>query len=232
MKKYLLLTFVPLFFGCAGHKALEEVPAVEEIDNCACAYEPEPCREVKHPRILEEVTKEISKRPCENNQVFDCGCGNCDAFHPKHPGDEAVLETTENVISQKMTYIPAQKEAYVLLSNRIFNRFMKGTEEIYAGQDKVKIYMAKPVLKAEDLPQGFEEGVKAFENSLERSDVYQLTENEDDADYVISTTIDWFDTPSKDVPAIQYVVDLFKKDKTAAGRWSEIVKKADNKSWL
>lgn len=234
MKKYLVLAFIPLLFGCASHCPLkqQDVPVTEEefcdvpmpIENCACSYEPQPYREVKHPRVVEEIASVQKRRPCDDVKVLDCPCSNFDTFN--YDGFQGQAE------SKPLTYIPAQPDAYTLLANRTFNRFIKDTYGIYKETPNLKLYVKEPVLKATDLPSGFDEGLETFKMQLKNSHTFQLTDNEDEADYILSTTIDWFDTPSKDVPAIRYIVDMIAKDKTDAGSWSEIVKKADNKSWL
>ena len=62
---------------------------------------------------------------------------------------------------------------------------------------------------------------------------YAVTDDENNNDYVLETEADWFDTPSKTVPAIKYTTTLFDKNKKQIGQWVEIVKKADNSlKWL
>lgn len=229
MKKYLVLALSSLLFACSSSKDLQnEYVTYEpqtacafsepfEMTNCGCNVQAEPFVEIKHPRIVEEMTPHKARRNCPSEKVEDCGCP---------------FEGQKEVIEQPKTYVPAQIEAYTLLSNRAFNRFIKDTYAIYSQTPNLKLYMEKPVLKAEDLPAGFEKGFEAFKTQIKNSHSFELTEDENEADYTLSTTIDWLDTPSKDVPAIRYVVDLYAKDKTDAGSWSNVVKKADHKSWL
>ncbi len=224
MKKYLVFGIAPFLFACASNNQIQETTYDEtacafseavETENCGC--QSEAYVEIKHPRILEEKAPQGSRRNCPVERKETCGCP---------------FEGQQEIAPQPTTYVPAQPEAYTLLSNRAFNRFIKDTYDIYSKEPNLKLYMEKPILKAEDLPAGYEKAFESFKAQVQNANAFQLTENADEADYTLSTTIDWFDTPSKDVPAIRYVVDLYAKDKTEAGSWSNVVKKASNQSWL
>ena len=204
-------------------------PAIE-INPCACAYTPEPCREVLHPRIVEEMPVEPQKKPCEQHQFLNCGCGNCDTFHPHKPTPQNKPVFHEPPAPK--TFIPAQPKSYELAANRAFNRFIKDTYGTYSKAPNVKLYVSAPIAKNPDLPGGIEQGTLAFKTQLKNSHTFELTDNREDADYIINTTAEWFDTESKTVPAIKYVVDMVSKDGKQVGIWSQIVKRADNKSWL
>ena len=206
-----------------------EEPAVE-INPCACAHAPEPCREVLHPRIVEEIPVEPQAKPCEQHQFLNCGCGNCDTFHTYHQNAE-----TKPFISEPpalKTYIPAQPKSYELAANRAFNRFIKDTYGTYSKAPNVKVFVSEPIAKDADLPAGIEKGTESFKTQLKNSRTFELTNNRAEADYIINTTAEWFDTESKTVPAIKYVVNMTSKDGKQVGIWSQIVKRADNKSWL
>lgn len=224
--------------SCAHHQtASEPMPVVYEepaveIDSCACAYAPEPCREIQRPRIVEEVPAEPAKRPCDNHQTLNCGCGNCDTFHPHHPGEPIENAEIQAQPTPVATFIPAQPRSYELASNRAFNRFIKDTYDIYSQKPNLTIHVNAPIAKDNDLPGGIEKGVEAFKTHLQNAHAFVLTDDAENADYTLKTTAEWFDTESKTVPAIKYVVEMFAKDGTPAGAWSQIVKRADNKSWL
>lgn len=246
MKKIIAVALIPLTAACANycHKdsckepaepaplpVVYEAPAVE-VNPCACVNEPEPYREVKHPRIVEEIPAPAVRRPCDDHQMLDCGCGQCDTFHPYHP---QVMETSApymQVAPQPLTYIPPQPEAYKLAANRAFNRFVKEAYDIYSKDPNIKVYFAKPVLKDSDLPEGISAGVDAFKGQVATSRIFVLTDDESAADYVVNTTAEWLDTPSSEVPSIKYVTTLTDKDGKEAGVWSQIIKRADNKSWI
>lgn len=214
----------------APEPVVYEEPAVE-VNSCACAYAPEPCREVLHPRIVEEVPVEPAPMPCEQHQFLNCGCGNCDTFHPYVAGP-AMAPVPVRESAKPAHYIPAQPKSYELAANRAFNRFIKDTYGTYSKAPNVKIHVNAPVAKNSDLPGGIEKGTEVFKEQLKNSRTFVLTDDPKDADYIVNTTAEWFDTESKTVPAIKYVVELVSKDGKSAGIWSQIVKRANNKSWL
>jgi len=249
MKKYTILALCLSLTACANycHKdtcqkkpapepqpVVYEQPAVE-INSCACDYAPSPCREVLHPRVTQEIPFEPMPKPCEQHQFLNCGCGNCDTFHPQMPhmiNEPSVPENMFVPAPKPAQYIPAQPKSYELAANRAFNRFIKDTYGTYSKAPNVKIYVEAPIAKDADLPGGIEKGTETFKMHLKNAHAFKLTDNIADADYIIKTTAEWFDTESKPVPAIRYVVELLSKDGKQAGIWSQIVKRADNKSWL
>ena len=58
-------------------------------------------------------------------------------------------------------------------------------------------------------------------------------ESEDDAaDYLLNSQVDWFDTPTKQVPAVKYTIELKSTDGVKIGEWTEVVHQADgDRSW-
>ena len=245
MKNASLLAFCLSLTACANYcykdncqKAPEPAPEpivyeepVVPVNPCACAYAPAPQREVLHPRIFEEVPAEPMVPPCEQHQFLDCGCGNCDTFHPL-PVAPVAEPAPQIKAPEPAKYIPAQPKSYELAANRAFNRFIKDTYGTYSKAPNIKIHVNAPIAKDKDLPGGIEKGTEAFKAQLKNSRTFVLTDDPKEADYIVNTTAEWFDTESKKVPAIKYVVELTTKDGKSAGIWSQIVKRADNKSWL
>lgn len=235
MKKWIVSAFALVLAACQNQvqpaPVAYEEPGIQ-INPCACAQAPAPCREVQHPRIIEEVPAEAPKRPCEDHQSLNCGCGYCDTFHPYHPGEIQEITDSEVPAPETIKFIPAQPKSYELAANRAFNRFIKDTYDIYSKNPNIKLHVDAPILKDNDLPGGIEKGTEVFKTHLQNAHAFELTDNVEDADYTLKTTAEWFDTESKTVPAIKYVVELLSKDGSQAGIWSQIVKRADNKSWL
>jgi len=245
MKKFLALVLIPLTAACATYcnkpkcqKQPEPAPLpvvyeepAREINPCACIDEVQPLREVLRPRITEEMPVEEKKSCCDHHQFLNCGCGMCDTFHPVLPQEEEVNEVYRTTMPVT-TYIPAQPEAYMLAANRAFNRFIKDTYDIYSKKPNVKIYVRDPISKEKDLPAGLNKGVEVFKTQILNSHTFALTDNLNEADYTLATSAEWFDTPSKEVPAIRFVTKLIDKEGNDVNSWSQIVKRADNKSWL
>ena len=205
-------------------EVLEELPEFVDIDPCKCAYSPDKTREVLRPRI-KEVVKQKTRRDCpKDQQSLNCGCGECKTFD----------QTQENTDNNEVTeIIPEMPEAYELAASRVFNRFVKETTEIYGAKPNVLLYVKNADVKSEDLPKGVEKGIQFFKDKVLKSYTYAVTTDENNHDCYVETSVDWFDTPSKTVPAIKYTATLFDKDNKQLGQWTEIVKKAENsKTWL
>ena len=235
MKKYLTLALIGLLASCAHcnkgcdkkpQPVAEPAPVVVEEPDCGCDLGSAPCPEVKHPRVYKEVIFKAPELPCEQYQEVICHDGYCETYSPN--GESARCKPEPKVVS----YVPEQPELYTLAANRSFNNFIKDTSSIYEKRPDVKIYLSKGVLKDGDLPQGIDQGVESFRTSILNSHTFLLTGDKNEADYVLDTTAEWLDTPSKDVPAINYVVRLVGKNGKQVGVWSQVLKYADNRSWL
>lgn len=239
MKQYLLLSLLVLVSACSHcnrNRVAEPAPQPYvyeepqfvpyepvEVNPCQCAYQPDSCREIQKPRIVEEKVLEPRRHCPGDSQFLDCGCGQCNTFAPAEPRAEPIVET----------FVPDMPQAYNLASNRIFNRFIRDTYNIYSQNPNIKVYVRHPVVKNDDLPGGALSGVETFKNQLQSSHTFALTNSADDADYILNTTTEWFDTPSKPVPAVKYTVDLLSKDGNPVNSWVEIVKKPEQtQSWL
>ncbi|MBR2300019.1 MAG: hypothetical protein IJ870_05555 [Alphaproteobacteria bacterium] len=242
MKKTVAALMFPLLASCAPYcnkpscqAKAEPAPMpvvyqapVQEINPCACVNTPEPCREVLHPRVVQEVPEVELKRPCDDHQFLNCGCGQCDTFHPYHEQTPDFYMQTPKI----KTIVPAQPKAYQMASSRAFNRFIKDTYGIYSKKPGVKLYVENPISKESDLPAGIDDGVRAFKAQVGSSRTFTLTNVPSEADYTLKTSAEWFDTESKDVPAIKYITKLVDNHGKTVNTWTEIVKRADNKSWL
>lgn len=227
MKKYVMLVLSMFLVSCANcnrgcdkapeptpvpEPAVVEEPVVEE--NCDCNI----CPPDKHPRIIEEAVIIQPNQPCGEISCAKCHCDN--------------VLPCEDQARQVVTYVPEQPEAYVLASNRAFNRFIKDTAVIYQNNPNVKLFVEQGILNSNDLPEGIDEGVKAFRTNLLNSRTFQLTGDKNKADYLLNTKAEWFDTPSKDVPAINYIIQMKDRNGNLLGSWSQIAKRANNKQWL
>jgi len=193
------------------------VPIV--TDPCKCRQNVAP-REVLRPRIKEVVQTKPRRNCPAQSQKINCGCGECEVMLPT-----AQVELKE--------IIPQMPEAYELASLRVFNRFIKDTFDIYSKKPDVSLYAQSAEIFSDDLPEGVAQGVELFKNNVTTSHTFVLENEKDKADYVLKTSADWFDTPTKTVPAIKYVVTLSDKNGKVINEWVEIVKKAENsQKWL
>lgn len=192
-----------------------------EVDPCKC-INTSPLREVLRPRI-KVIVQEKPRRNCPaDRQVINSGCGDC----------QVELQSSK-VKNEVKEVIPPMPEAYTLAASRIFNRFIKDTVAVYSAKPNVLLYIKSAEVKSADLPDGVVEGVNSFKSKLLTSFTYAITDDENNNDYYLETSVDWFDTMSKTVPAIKYTVVLYDKNGNIVDTWVEIVKKAENsETWL
>lgn len=184
-----------------------------------CQYVPDACREVLRPRITQITIKETCRSCPVDNQAVICGNTTCHTFKEK----ETVLETAQFTV-------PAMPEAYRLASKRAYERMEKANMGWCTQKPTIFVQSAQ-VLSA-DLPAGTDSGVAEMKKQISESSAFTLSSDASKADYTLETTVDWFDTPTKQVPAIQYRVVVYDKKHNRVDEWVEIVKFADNQSWI
>ena len=124
-------------------------------------------------------------------------------------------------------------QAYELASSRIFNRFITDTADIYSKKPDALLNVESVQVANDDLPGGTKNGVQLFKDKILSSRIFVLENDKDKAEYVVETKVDWFDTPSKEIPAIKYEVILKDNKNELINQWTEIVKKAENsQKWI
>jgi hypothetical protein len=208
---------------------------------CACS-QPSPCREIQRPRIREEIAPRPRRNCPTDGQTINCGCGNYKTFEQPVMTQPVMTQPVYTVAPQAYTVsstpvvrevIPAMPEAYVLASNRVVSRFFKDASSVYAQKPNVKLYVRPARALSADLPAGVDKGAANFKNQVAASYTFDVVEDPAAADYSVETTAEWFDTPSKSVPAILYSTALYDRQNNKVKEWVEVIKKADNtKSWL
>lgn len=214
MKKAVVVSIMFAVAGCASANTEEQIVYVETEnvgvpcsyscmqDNCPSAM-PEPL--VLKPRVT-EVVSTVKKRRC-------CPCD--------------TLQSEE----QTQTIIPELPEIYVISANRTVNSMLNDTKAVF--EDKpVKIFVSDTEYTAQDLPKGVEKGVQAIKKRLDNVSTIILASTPQKADYLLNSQVDWFDTPTKQVPAVKYTIELKSTDGIKIGEWTEVVHQADgDRSW-
>lgn len=215
-------------------------PCVNPCDNsCNCVYRPDNTRPVLHPRVTEVKQPVKMRRNCPpDNQMVNCGCGYCATFQNQAYIDQSNIRirqggyaVTDYVQNQEL--IPVMPEAYTLAANRVLNRMLKDSSYIYQERPGVTVFLKEPHLISSDLPGGFQAGVESMKRQLSSAQTFTVSEDLPSADYYVDTIINWFDTPSKPVPAIKYQAILYNKEGKKINEWVEIIKQSSNtKVWL
>lgn len=215
-----------------------EPKAYAVYNPCRCAYRPDPCREILRPRV-KEVVEEKPRRNCPpDNQMLDCGCGNCQTFRQpvvyQQSNSMPALSVTPTVYySENREIIPNQPDAYLLASSRVLNRFLKDTSSIYSQSPNIKLFVKTARASSSDLPRGIDNGPANMKKQIAGSYTFSISDTLADADYYLETNVDWLDTPSKNVPAIQYKVALYDNENNKINEWVEVIKKVPNsENWI
>jgi len=202
-------------------------------DPCRCSYRPEPCRQNLKPRIHKPVVQKPRRHCPVDGQTINCGCGNCRTFQKPQPRQPELMSGNFALPGQPATVVPEMPEAYALASSRVFNRFIKDTYAIYGTRPGLSVYVKPAKGLSRDLPGGVNRGVDNFKNQLARSYTFTPANDEASADYVVETSVDWFDTPTKTVPAVLYRTVMYDKNHNKLYEWVEVIKKAGNsETWL
>lgn len=171
--------------------------------NCMRATEPV----VLKPRVTETVRGSYHKRRCCPDE-------------PALPGQEDI------------TYIPDAPEIYVIAANRTVNSMQKEAAPFFEQVGLIKVYIDEAQPKSKDLPGGIDKGTQTLKNRFAGMSTVTVTDDIHESDYVINSVADWYDTPTKKVPAIKYDLFLNEKDGRVVGEWSEIVHQAEgDRSW-
>lgn len=161
---------------------------------------------VLKPRVTEVVGEK--KRPC------------CD--------DDAMLLEDENA----ETYVPDAPEIYVIAANRTITLMQDEAAPLFKQIGKMKLYVGEATPKAEDLPGGMDKGMETIKKRMEQTENVTVVNNKYTADYRIDSSANWYDTPTKTVPAIKYDITLKDRGGNLIGEWSEIIHQADgDRSW-
>ena len=161
---------------------------------------------VLKPRVLEKKQAE-NKRPC------------CI--------DEAVMQP-----QQDEYYVPDAPEIYVISANRTVNSMQAEAVAFFKQVGKMKVFIEKAQPKAKDLPGGMDKGTETLKSRFEQMENVTIVKKIKDADYVVVSTADWYDTATKTVPAIKYDLFLNAPDGQVIGEWSEIIHQAQgDRSW-
>ena len=136
------------------------------------------------------------------------------------------------LFGEPQTYIPDAPEIYVISANRTVNSMLKEAEAFYNQIGEMNVYVDAADVRADDLPGGSEQGIKTLRKRFAEISNVNLMESADQAQYIVSSAIDWYDTATKTVPAIKYDLFLKSKDGRVIGEWSEIIHQtAGDRSW-
>ena len=169
-----------------------------------CAQKNKPT--VLKPRVTEKLSQKRKRRCCP---------------------DEPVLPGQEDKV-----YVPDAPEIYVISANRTVNSMQQETSAFFEQAGAINVYVDEAITKSDDLPGGSEQGTKTLKKRFAQIENVTVVEDREQADFVVNSVIDWYDTASKTVPAIKYDLFLNTKNNHVLGEWSEIIHQAEgDRSW-
>ena len=214
MKKIAMFGAMMLLVGCAAapqdtsEETLEQAPATGTPACCqqgSCYSAPQPM--VLKPRVIEVVRPNRKRRCC--------------------PDDEPILPGQEGIV-----YIPDAPEIYVISANRAVTAMQKEAAPFFEQIGTMRVFVAQAKPKSEDLPGGVNKGTETLKTRFSNLNNVIVVNTVDKADFIVNSVIDWFDTPTKKVPAIKYDMFLNAKDGHVIGEWSEIIHQTEgDRSW-
>lgn len=130
------------------------------------------------------------------------------------------------------TYVPDAPEIYVIAANRTVNSMQEEAAPLFKQLGKIKVYIGEANPKSDDLPGGMDKGTKTIQKRFSQMENVVVVENKFAADYSVESAADWYDTPTKTVPAIKYDISFKDRGGNLIGEWSEIIHQADgDRSW-
>ena len=130
------------------------------------------------------------------------------------------------------TYVPDAPEIYVIAANRTVNSMQDEAAPLFEQLGKIKVYVGDANPKSDDLPGGMDKGTETIRKRFSQMKDVIVVKNKFIADYSVESAADWYDTPTKTVPAIKYDISFKDRGGNLIGEWSEIIHQADgDRSW-
>ena len=210
MKKTIIFGAAAILFGCASPNKQDTPQANSVMSEQTPAFvqiQSAPCVEpmVLRPRVIE--SKSQKRQVCCN--------------------EKPCYQTADNDL-----YVPDLPEIYMVAANRTVNAMIVEATPFFEQAGNIKVWIDKEYQRSADLPGGMDKGTQTLKKRFEQIPGVTIVSNKNEADYVVGSKADWFDTATKKVPAIKYDLFLKTPDMKTFGEWSEIVHQAEgDRSW-
>lgn len=116
-------------------------------------------------------------------------------------------------------------EVYGIAARRATLRMMDSSSTLYFGKNpRPSIYISDVVKLNEQMPDGFYFAKKATRDIIEGSRNFNVTDNPDEADYILKIAVNAVPTEYVGMPAIDYQLALTDKEGNEIQRWSASIK--------
>lgn len=156
--------------------------------------------------------------------------------------------TWETVVTEEIVidepYVPAPMQVqnvqieqavtpqvYAIAATRATNRMLDETADIYENNGTTFLYIARPQILDETLPDGIHYARKVTKDIITGSNNYKVVNNLADADYILEASVE--NIGYEEDPVIEYSLILFDSQNNKINQWSETVRqlKNDDRSW-
>lgn len=209
MQKIGMLCAALLLAACANAKQEENTQAQEVPAAMPCSYS---CVENSSVPCAEAKPIDNVQKP-RVTEIMPKGRPCCD---DKNPNAKEV--------------IPDAPEIFVISANRTLRSMLN--DKNLPIKNKAKVYVADTINNEPDMPTGIEKGTEALKRGLKNAGQVEITDDREQAQYVLSSEVSWFDTETKFVPAIKYSLGLFDNKGQKLGEWVEILHQSyGDRSW-
>ena len=122
-------------------------------------------------------------------------------------------------------------EVYAIVATRTTNKMLDEISGITAGNQNVSLFVADTVLIDRYLPDGPDVAGKTAKEIIYGSNMFNIVENEAQANYILESSVNNINTP--EIPVIAYEMRLYDTNGQLLGKWSDSVRQVlnDDGSW-
>lgn len=153
-------------------------------------------------------------------------------------GIDALPQVSDEEIQEQQFFDFSQAnitpEVYGIAARRATLRMLDSSSALYFGQERIPLIYISDVVKLNDqMPDGFYFARKATRDIIAGSRNFMVTDNPDEADYILKISVDALPTEYEGMPEIDYQLALTDKEGNEVQRWSASIKQVvdGDRSW-
>ena len=204
-------------------------------------------REVQPVRKVEKV--EYVKVPVENDNVVMSSESVSVAAPVKETEIEVVKAAPEAAVvaapaeAEKGYVLPKRAdryeaasytlspEVYAIVATRTVNKMLEEAPALFAKNKDAKVFIEPTTQVDRLLPDGPDAAGKAAREILVGSQMFNIVDDKDSADFILTSAVNNVNTP--EVPVIIYRMELMDKDGNQVGYWKDSIRQVqnDDKRW-
>ena len=117
-------------------------------------------------------------------------------------------------------------QVYAIVASRVTNDMLHDAPAIFAEHKNAPLYIAETTQVDRYLPDGPEAAGKASREIIEGSQMFNLVDSRDHADYILESSINNINTPER--PLIEYVMTLYDAKGNKIESWSDSLRQVQN----